>query len=67
VDRDVDYDRDGSISGGYPVVTLKPATFVCNVCGLSLEDASELKAAGFPDSIDIEDVDAADFYEEPDY
>ena len=67
LDWEVDYERDGSISGGYPVVTLRPVTFICNVCGLNLEDASELKAAGFPDSIDIEDVDAADFYEEPDY
>jgi hypothetical protein len=64
---DVDYDRDGSLSGASPVVTLKPSTFVCNVCGLNLDDSSQLKAAGLEDSINIEDVDPADFYEEPDY
>ena len=35
--------------------------------GQELDDASELKAAGLLDSISIEDVDPADFYEEPDY
>jgi len=67
LDWEVDYDENGSTSGGYPVVTLETATFACNVCGLNLEDASELKAAGLQDSIGIEDVDPADFYEEPDY
>lgn len=67
LDSEVDVDRDGSISGGYLIVTLTPATFLCDVCGLDLKDPSELKAAGLPNSIDIEDVDPADFYEEPDY
>ena len=60
-----DYDLDWE--DGYPEVTLTPATFLCNACGLDLKDPAELKAAGFPDSIDIEDVDPADFYEGPDY
>jgi hypothetical protein len=67
IDWDVDYDDDGSVSGGYPIVTLKPSVFYCNFCGLILDDASELKAAGLEVSINIEDVDPADFYEEPDY
>ena len=67
LDWDVDYDRDGAPLGASPFVTLKPSTFVCGVCGLSLDDASELKAAGLPDSINIEDFDPADFYPEPDY
>jgi hypothetical protein len=66
LDWDVDYDREGGISGGSPIVTLKPLIFICNVCGLTLDDASELKAAGLEDSIDIEDVDPADFCDEPD-
>jgi hypothetical protein len=37
------------------------------LCGLILDGASELKAAGLEVSINIEDVDPADFYEEPDY
>ena len=49
------------------MVTLKPSIFICTICGLHLDDASELKAAGMQDSIEIEDVDPADFYEEPDY
>jgi hypothetical protein len=48
--------------GGRLIVTLTPATFLCDVCSLNLKDPSELKAAGFPESIDIEDVDPADFY-----
>jgi len=63
VDWDVDLE-DGEVVGGTPIVTLKPSTFVCNVCGLSLGDASELAAAGLQDSINIEDVDPEDFYEE---
>ena len=60
--------RDGMAQRvGHLIVTLTPATFLCNVCGLNLKDPAELKAAGFPDSIDIEDVDPADFYEGPDY
>jgi hypothetical protein len=62
LDSEVDVDRNGSIEGGYLVVTLTPATFFCDVCGLDLKDPSELKAAGLPESIDIEDVAPADFY-----
>jgi hypothetical protein len=67
VDWEADYDDDGTPSNAYAVVTLKPSHFVCNVCGLNLDDASELKAAGLPESINIEDVEEADFYEEPEY
>ena len=67
VDWEADYDKYGNVENAYPVVTLKASTFGCNVCGLELDDASELKAAGLLDSISIEDVDPADFYEEPDY
>ena len=64
---EADYDENGSPSFAYAVVTLNPSSFICNVCGLNLDDASELKAAGLPESINIEKVDEADFYEEPDY
>ncbi len=67
VDWEADYDENGSPSFAYAVVTLNPSSFICNVCGLNLDDASELKAAGLPESINIEKVDEADFYEEPDY
>jgi hypothetical protein len=65
LDWDIDYDN-GIPIGGSPIVTLNPSDFVCNVCGLKLEDATELTAAGLPDSINIEDVDPSDFYEEAD-
>jgi hypothetical protein len=67
VDWEADYDDEGSPNNAYAIVTLKPSAFVCNVCGLHLDDASELKAAELKDSINIEDVDESDFYEEPDY
>ena len=64
---DADIDRDGSIMGVFPIVTLKALIFICNVCGPTLDAPSELKAAGLQVSINIEDIDPADFYEEPDY
>lgn len=68
VDWEADYDDPHSElpSNAYAIVTLKPSSFACNVCGLRFDDASEMMAAGMPDSISIEDVDSADFYEEPD-
>jgi hypothetical protein len=62
-----DYDRDGSISGGYPVVTMTASGFSCGFCDLNLDSASELEASGLPTTVDIEDADPQDFYEEPDY
>jgi hypothetical protein len=67
VDWEVDYDRDGTPEGGYPVVILTPTDFTCNVCGLSLANTSELKAAGLGERLQIEDVDPTDFFGEPDY
>jgi hypothetical protein len=66
VDWEVDYDRDGSISGGYPVVTMTAANFCCFFCDLVLEGAAELQAAGVPEAVHIEDPDPADFYDPPD-
>ena len=63
---DADIDRDGSITGVFPIVTLKALIFICSVCGLTLDAPSELKAAGLQVSINIKDVDPNDFYEEPD-
>jgi hypothetical protein len=65
VDWEVDYDRDGSISGGYPVVTMTASNFSCFFCDLILEGAAELQAAGLPITVDIEDPDPADFYDPP--
>jgi hypothetical protein len=67
VDWTADYDEDGLPENAYATVTLNASAFVCNICGLNLDDASELKAGGLEDSINIEDFDEADFYEEPDY
>lgn len=67
IDWEVDYDRDGTISGGYPVVTLTPFIFECGICELDLDGTTELRAAGMRESVEIEDVDPADFYGDPDY
>jgi DNA invertase Pin-like site-specific DNA recombinase len=66
VEWEVDYDDDGSISGGYPVVTMTPAEFFCLFCDLTLAGAVELQAAGLPPTVDIEDPDPRDFYDPPD-
>jgi len=49
-----------------PKVTLFVNHFLCKVCGLTLEGREEIKAAGLREKMEIEDVDAADFFE-PDY
>jgi hypothetical protein len=66
VEWEVDYDDDGSLSGGYPVVTMTPAEFFCLFCDLTLAGAVELQAAGVPPAVDIEDPDPRDFYDPPD-
>jgi hypothetical protein len=66
VDWEVDYDDDGSISGGYPVVTMTASSFCCFFCDLVLDGASELQAAGLPMTVDIADPDPQDFYDPPD-
>jgi hypothetical protein len=65
VNWEVDYERDGSISGGYPVVTMTASDFCCFFCDLILEGAAELEAAGLPTTVDIEDPDPQDFYDPP--
>jgi hypothetical protein len=59
------------IPTGYPsepdaVISTKPSSVVpsrlkCHVCGLHLSGRDELRAAGLPESWEIEDVDPADF------
>jgi hypothetical protein len=66
VDWDVDYDNDGSISGGYPIVTMTASNFLCFFCDLVLEGTIELQAAGMPETVDIENPDPEDFYDSPD-
>jgi hypothetical protein len=66
VEWQVDYDDHGP-SGSYPVVTMTASSFFCNFCDLRLEDATELKASGLPTTVDIEDADPQDFYDEPDH
>ena len=66
VDWEADFE-DGHAVGAYPIVTLTPSTFVCDLCGLSLDSSAELKAVGWEGPIPVEDVDPADFYDEPDY
>jgi hypothetical protein len=65
VDWDVDYDRDGSILGASPVVTMTASNFDCSFCDLVLGGAAELQAAGIPTTVDIEHPDPQDFYEPP--
>lgn len=68
VDWDVDYDdHTGLPTNATPVVTLVPSSFHCQICGLELDGASELKAAGLPETIEITQIDPADFFDEPDY
>jgi hypothetical protein len=66
VDWEVDYDDDGSIAGGYPVVTMTASDFCCFFCDLVLSGAAELQAAGLPTTVDIENPDPQDFYDPPD-
>ena len=67
VDWEVDVDDDGNPQGASPIETLSPSNFVCNLCGLSLDSSAELKAVGLEGPIPVDDVDPADFYDEPDY
>jgi|ERR1700722_12454317 len=64
VDWQADIDYDGSVSGAYAVVTMTASGFSCGFCGLTLDDAAELKAAGLSTTIDVDDADPEDFYEE---
>lgn len=63
---EVDVDEDGS-AHGYPVVNLFAGGFKCRTCGLHLESADELAAAGLDTVLDVNDVDPEDFYDEDDY
>lgn len=72
-EADWDYsDGESWIAGVYPGVTFSPARLECRVCGLYLKGEEELRAAGVPESweLDQEDVDSSDFEEdwhEPDW
>jgi hypothetical protein len=61
---EADYD-EGQIVGASPVVTFIPSNFTCDLCGLSLNGSTELRAAGLGESILVKDVDPSDFYDEP--
>lgn len=65
VEWEADYDDDGTQIAGYPVVTLTPSSFICNLCGLTLADTAELKAAGLGEPLGVEDVEPSDFYPDP--
>jgi hypothetical protein len=67
VEWQADFDRDGEPEGAYPIVTLTPSNFFCKLCDLELDGSAELKAAGFGEAIQVEDVNPSDFYDEPDY
>lgn len=67
VDWEVDFDRDGTPIGGYPVVVLYGASLKCEVCGLKLNSPEEINAVGIESSLTLEDIDPSDFYEEIDY
>jgi hypothetical protein len=69
VEWEADYDVEGGegfVSGVYPVVTYSPGYLSCRVCGLELDGDEELRAAGVPEAWEIEDAEAADFYEPDD-
>jgi hypothetical protein len=69
--NDVDWEADWEIgdlgesyiAGAYPIVKLVPYHLQCRICGLELDGADELAAAGLERSWVLEDVDAEDFYE----
>ena len=61
---EADVDEDG-IAYGYPVVTLFASEFKCPSCGLHLEK-DELAGAGLETELDVDAVDAEDFYDEDD-
>jgi hypothetical protein len=72
VEWEADWDQEGSrgepfIVGAYPIVTYRPGYLRCRVCGLELDGEEQLEAVGVEKSWNIEDADAADFYEEDDY
>jgi hypothetical protein len=72
VDWEADWDQEGSrgeqfIAGTYPVVTYFPGYLHCRVCDLELDGEEQLDAAEVERSWNIEDADAADFYEEEDH
>jgi hypothetical protein len=60
------YDDEGQPDGAFLPVTLHAHEVNCPVCGLELNAAEELEAAGLEVDINIDDVDPGDFIE-PDY
>jgi len=64
---DWDYaDGESYIVGVYPKVTIFPQRLECRACGLELEGEAQLAAGGVPRSWELDDVDPADFRQEPD-
>ncbi|MFC1590277.1 hypothetical protein ACFL42_02145 [Candidatus Omnitrophota bacterium] len=61
---EADFDRDGIPEGAYPVVKLYGDSLKCNICGLEIESATGLEAAGIETPLLLENVDPVDFYEE---
>ena len=69
LDWEAEWDVEGSrgeayIIGGNPIVTYRPGYLRCRVCDLELDGEEELRAAGVPESWEIDDVDPADFYDD---
>jgi len=67
VEWEADWDVEGGeayVVGAYPKVTFIPGTLECRVCGLVLDPEDALQAAGVPESWELENVDAEDFYED---
>lgn len=60
------WDDEGQPDGAFLPVTLHANEVNCPVCGLELQAAEELEAAGIEIDIDVDDVDPSDFIE-PDY
>jgi hypothetical protein len=63
VDWQTEYDDEGNPLNGYPVVTLYAALFYCPICDLELNYDEELKAAGIPTEVLLENLDFHEAYE----
>jgi hypothetical protein len=68
---DVDWEPEWEIGddgepwspGAVLIVTFRPGSLECHACGLSLDGEDELRAAGVPESWQLDDADPRDFYE----
>ena len=54
---DVDYDKEGNLEGGNPILTFFAGNLECRACGLELDGEEEIVAAGIDASWDNDQID----------